>query len=63
MIAQRILHAQLICKGYEDTIECKLAWEHVEELKKAARKKKARAPPKKELMCEEDPLACREYDV
>lgn len=63
MIAQRILHAQLICRGYEDTVECKLAWEHVEELKKAARKKKERAPPKKELICEEDPLACREYDV
>ncbi len=54
--------AKMICHGYEDTIECKLAWEKVDDLKKGLRKIKDREE-KKPLMCEIDPLACREYDV
>ena len=34
-IKESIQHARLLCKDYEDTIECKLAWEKVEELSAA----------------------------
>lgn len=63
ILSQRIFHAQQICKNYEDTVECKLAWEHVEELSKAAARKKKNPPKKKDIQCEVDPLACREYDI
>ena len=34
-IKESIQHARLLCHNYEDTIECKLAWEKVEELSAA----------------------------
>jgi hypothetical protein len=58
-IKRAINHAMLICPNFEDTVECKLAWEEVEELTQADRK----VPPKKdpyEEMCEADPKACLE---
>ena len=54
--------AKLVCYGYEDTVECKLAWEKVDDLKKGLRKMKD-LEEKKPLLCEIDPLACRQYDV
>lgn len=61
-IKRAINHAMLICPNFEDTIECKLAWDVVEDLSHADRKM---VPTKnqEEEMCEIDPLACREYDV
>lgn len=61
-LREGIRHAQLICPGHEDTIECKLAWDRVEDIQKAIHKKK-KHPPQKDLLCEDDELACREYDV
>jgi len=34
-VKESIQHARLLCQNYEDTIECKLAWEKVEELSAA----------------------------
>jgi len=31
-VKEAIQHARLLCHNFEDTIECKLAWEKVEEL-------------------------------
>ena len=55
--------AKLICPGYEDTVECKLAWERVDEIQKGIRKIKERSEKDTNLQCEVDPLACRQYDV
>lgn len=38
----QIRHAQLICPNFEDTIECRLAWEEVDELGKALDKEEQR---------------------
>lgn len=34
-VKESIQHARLLCQNFEDTIECKLAWEKVEELSAA----------------------------
>jgi lipid II:glycine glycyltransferase (peptidoglycan interpeptide bridge formation enzyme) len=34
-VKESIQHARLLCQNYEDTVECKLAWEKVEELSAA----------------------------
>lgn len=60
-----IKHASLICHNHEDTRECKLAWDRVEDIQKAINKKKnteSKSIPG-DKQCEFDPLACREYDV
>jgi hypothetical protein len=31
-VNEAIQHARLLCQNFEDTVECKLAWEKVEEL-------------------------------
>ena len=56
-----IQQAQNICYGHADEPACRVAWDHVEELSSAY----ARQREREILMqiCEEDPLACREYDV
>ncbi len=60
-----IKHANLICPGHEDTKECRLAWDRVEDIQKAINKQKERQVIKtpEEDMCKDDELACREYDV
>jgi hypothetical protein len=63
-LRESIKHANLICHGYEDTKECKVAWDRVEDIQKAINKKKEHHPPSKSsLQCEIDELACREYDI
>ena len=63
-LRESIRHAKLICPGYEDTKECRVAWDRVEDIQKAINKKKdADHPPSKSVQCEVDELACREYDV
>jgi hypothetical protein len=34
-VKMAIQHAQLICYGYEDTLPCRVAWDHVEEITRA----------------------------
>lgn len=63
---EAIQHAKLICTNYEDTRECSVAWDQVDELAKAFRHEthveieqailEARNDPW-------DPLETREYDV
>lgn len=62
-LRESIKHANLICPGYEDTKECRVAWDRVEDIQKAIHKKKDAHPPSKSVQCDVDELACREYDV
>lgn len=65
-LRESIRHANLICPGYEDTKECRVAWDRVEDIQKAINKKKDAHPLSKSsvsVQCEVDELACREYDV
>lgn len=49
-----IAQARNICFGHGDEPACRVAWDQVEELSAALARQRE---------CEEDPLACREYDV
>lgn len=67
-LRDNIRHARMVCPGHEDTRECRLAWDRVEDIQKAIHVKrerdKVRALDKVEkLQCEVDERACREYDV
>ena len=56
-----IQQAQNICYGHNDEPACRVAWDHVEEISTALARQRER-----ELLtqtCEDDPIACREYDV
>ena len=57
-IKQAITQATNLCIGYEDTVECRLAWEKVEELSAALADQEAQRPvlPRTER-------ANREYDL
>lgn len=56
-----IQHAHNICYGFADTPACRVAWDRVEEISSAFARQRERELAEK--ACEEDPLACREYDV
>lgn len=58
-----IRHAKLICHGHEDTVECRLAWDRVDDIQRGINRKKTKLPPPGADQCDQDPLACREYDV
>lgn len=62
-LRERITAAKLVCKGYEDTKECRVAWDQVESYQKAIHVFKHRHQKKTDPLCEDDELACREYDV
>ena len=57
-LKQAIIQAKNLCIGYEDTVECRLAWEKVEELSAAMADQEAQRPvlPRTER-------ASREYDL
>lgn len=61
ILTQKINHAVLICFGHEDTQECRVAWDQVEEYTRALRilNKRKNAPPKKPYT----ERALRIYDV
>lgn len=61
-VKMAIQHAQNICFGYEDTVACRVAWDRVEEVSSALARQMERKLLSKS-MYEDDPLACREYDV
>lgn len=49
-VKQAINHAQLVCHGYEDTPECRVAWDRVEEISGAfARQRERKNIPDDEL--------------
>lgn len=60
ILLQKITVAKLICYGLEDTQECKVAWDQVEEYQRAVRilKQRQQAPPKKEY----SERALRDYE-
>lgn len=64
-LRDNIRHAKLICPGHEDTRECRVAWDQVEEIQKAIHVKRKRDKAKvfEKLQCEIDERACREYDI
>lgn len=75
-LRDKIRHAKLVCRGFEDTRECKLAWDQVDGIQTALNKKKERDRAlaldkdtylvKSSLLdpqCEFDERVCREYDV
>ena len=54
-------HAQVLCPNFEDTIECRIAWDTVNELTCALHKQRPDEPPVNRDQDEE--LAQRIYDV
>lgn len=61
-LKKAIDQAMLLCSNFEDTIECRLAWDLVEDLSKGT------PPPQHQAyidedICKDDELACREYDT
>lgn len=61
-VKQAVEHAKLICKDYERSNECKVAWSHADELEKAWRKQDERDRQVAELIWFSD-IENREYDV
>jgi hypothetical protein len=57
-LKQAIEHAQLLCQNFEDTKECRVAWDEVNDLTHALHNQ---VPP--ELDRERSELSKREYDV
>ena len=54
----------LLCHNFEDTIECRQAWELAEELSHAYRVQEENLKHAiQDEECFDDPRACREYDV
>jgi CP12 domain len=65
-VKRAIQHAELLCYGYEDTPACRAAWDRVEEISSALahqRENELLERNKREIMCEEDPKACIEFDL
>jgi hypothetical protein len=52
----------MICYNFEDTPQCRVAWEKVEELSSELARQREEALVQK-AMCEEDPESCKDYEV
>lgn len=61
-LEEAIRHANMICRHYEDTAECKVAWDVVEELSAAEHVIKMREKERVRYE-DDDELAIREYDL
>ena len=61
-IKQAITQATNLCIGYEDTIECRLAWEKVEELSAALADQEAETAKQRPVLPRTE-RASREYDL
>lgn len=60
-VRREIDHAKLICYNFEDTPECRVAWDQVEEISGTlARQMETHIINE---MCIEDPDSCKEFDV
>jgi hypothetical protein len=54
-------HAQILCPNFEDTIECRIAWDTVNDLTRALHKQyPAESPADRDV---DEELAQRVYDV
>jgi hypothetical protein len=65
-LEEAIRHAHMICRNFEDTTECKVAWGLVEELSAAEHVIRTREKERarlKNLYDDDDDLAIREYDL
>jgi hypothetical protein len=65
-LEEAIRHAHMICRNFEDTVECKVAWGLVEELSAAEHDIRMREREKarvKNLFDDDDELSIREYDL
>lgn len=61
-VERSVKHAQNLCYAYEDAPECKVAWDRVEELSSELARQHMEDLTDS-LMCQEDPLSCRIYDL
>lgn len=55
-------HAQVLCPNFEDTIECRIAWDTVNDLTRALHNQRP-DEPSPEVRDQDDELAKRIYDV
>lgn len=64
-IERAIRQAQSVCHKSEHKASCRVAWDKVEELSSAFARQREQELIERALleMCEEDPSACKEYDV
>lgn len=63
VVKQAVDHATNLCFYFEDTIECRLAWETVEEIAHAYYDQETAIKQKNKEDVRDDPLENREYDV
>jgi hypothetical protein len=63
VVKQAVEHAKHLCFNFEDTIECRIAWETAEEILHAYYDQEAATKCKKKEDVRDDPLENREYDV
>ena len=61
-IKQAITQAKNLCIGYEDTVECRLAWEKVEELSAALADQEAEIAKQRPVLPRTE-RSNREYDL
>ena len=61
-VRESVRHAELICKDYERSNECRVAWSYADDLTRAFRIQTRRENEVKELEWFSD-LETREYDV
>lgn len=62
-IKSAVNHAKLLCLNYEDTVECKMAWEDVHQLEKAYDKQQERERQLAAELIWFSDRETREYDV
>jgi hypothetical protein len=60
VLTNKINHAKLICFGHEDTKECRIAWDQVEDYVRAVRTANKKKHPPQKLPYSE--LALRDYE-
>jgi hypothetical protein len=62
-VKEKIEHAKNMCHTFEDTIECRLAWETVEEIMHAYYDQETMAKKRHADLERDEPLENRIYDV
>jgi len=61
-LKQAIDHAQILCPNFEDSIECRIAWDTVNELTRALHKQRP-VEPSYEVRDQDEELSQRIYDM
>ena len=64
-VERAIRQAQAVCYKNEQKPCCRVAWDKVEEMSSALARQREQELIERSLLqiCEEDPAACKEYDV